>query len=149
MFKALIFVGFLTATTFGQGFGGGGLGGGFGFGGNTGDQNVVQSQDCMIVVAKSREFVTAFSARTGKTSKLELEKAPEQIVPVVGANMACFIVGNDAYAFAVDSGKWLHIKIKGEGPHNPVVSNNMVQVWTDEAIYICSATSKEWQIMER
>jgi len=193
MLKVLLCMGFLSSTVLAQGFGGGGFGGGFGgtgFGGQSLDQNVIQSEDCMIVVARSRKVVTGFSNMTGEVDKVEFVEAPEQIIPIIGGevvcfvngneaygfsattgkwgkvkidgdgsdapilptlgrNMACFSVGDFAYAFPSDHGKWLKTKIDGDGPHTPVVSGNSVQVWTDKAIYVCSAASQRWQIMER
>ncbi len=134
-------------------FGGGGFGSGsglgdgsFGFDLRESPSPYVETDHLLIAISESGKTVTAFSTVTGKTASLKFEEAVKPFVPVVSSNLACFTHNKTAYAFGATTGKWIQVEVE-EAPVF-AVSAKRITFRIKSKIYLCSAASKEWQLID-
>ncbi|QDT31185.1 hypothetical protein [Thalassoglobus polymorphus] len=86
----------------------------------------------------------AFIATTGKWQAVKTKTKNAQFIH--SGTMACFVEGKTAYAIGDQTGKWL--QIDAEEVPIPSFTTTMVKFQVKSKIYICSATSKEWQVID-
>lgn len=101
-----------------------------------------------VAVFSQGKTAYGFSAMTGKWEAIKT--AGIAIVPIVGRDVICFANGGKQYAFGAKHGKWMVIDVDKETEANsvPIISGSGVKVHYDNKIFICSANSKEWTVID-
>ncbi len=86
----------------------------------------------------------AFIATTGKWQAVKTKTKSAQFIH--SGTMVCFVDEKTAYAIGDQTGKWL--QVDAEEVPIPGFSKMTVKFQVKSKIYICSAASKEWQVID-
>jgi len=106
-------------------------------------QEGVWSLGVGITWTKNKDVLHGFSHATGKWATLKIE-SPDQVVPIVGVNVAAVRVGNNVAAYSGATCTWDLLELSQPLKGQPVVYNQLVSARTVDHIYTFAAALGKW-----